>query len=137
MKLHQRIGRSVARRSRKLQNCLPSLEMAEPRVLMATGFVQGFALTSSHAPIQGETIQLENVSTSQSITTTTNALGYYAFNSVPTGTYDVTETAGGYTATGVNIQTTVNAATALGTTGIQVTVENVASESIGGLELSE
>ena len=128
MTLQQRIGRSVVRRNRKLLKRLPSLEIIEPRVLLAAGpgFVQGFDLNSSNVGIPNATVTLTNTSNNQSISTMTNGVGYYAFNGVAPGTYDVTQTAANYVQSGVNIQTTVNPASALPDNGgIQVTVLNL------------
>ena len=132
MRLHRPIGRLVARGTRKHLNRRPSIELIESRLLMATGFVQGFDLDASNTPIPGATVKLENTSTSQIITTTTDASGYYAFNGVAPGTYDVTETSPGYTTSGVSINTTINPAVAIGgNTGIQVTVEDLSQQSLG------
>ena len=128
MTLQQRIGRSVVRRNRKLLKRLPSLEIIEPRVLLAAGpgFVQGFDLNSSNVGIPNATVTLTNTSNNQSISTMTNGVGYYAFNGVAPGTYDVTQTAANYVQSGVDIQTTVNPASALPDNGgIQVTVLNL------------
>ncbi len=133
MKLQHRIGRSVARRSRKLQNTQPSVEFVEPRVLMATGFIQGYDLNNGVA-INDATIQLENTNPVSYTTTTTNASGYFQFNNLAPGNYVVTPTAAGYISNSVKIQTTVNPANEVvnpdGSIGVDVTVENPASESV-------
>ncbi len=133
MKLQQRVSRSVTRRSRKLQHNQPSVEFVEPRVLMASGFIQGYDLNNLGVGISGATIQLENTSTNSSSETTTNGSGYYEFNSLAPGNYIVTETASGYVTNGVNIQTTINQASEVnvdGAVGISVTVENPTSENL-------
>ncbi len=121
---------------------------------MATspGYVQGFALNSSNLPIEGATIDLwDNTGNRNPVnllaTTTTNSAGYYNFNSYfsqfnditnpySTTTYQLTETAAGYSpsVTGNDIQTTINPASAIdGDTAISVTVENLDSQSINVL----
>ena len=128
MRLQNRIGRMFERRNRRVRNCRPSMETIEARVLLATGFVQGFVLNNVNAPLVGATVQLENTSDHSISTTSTDSTGYYAFNGVAPGVYDVTETATGFATNGVNIQTTINPASAINSnTGIQVTVEDLST----------
>ena len=85
-------------------------------------------LSNSSVPISTATVTLYNAGNVSIGTATTNSVGYYAFNNVAPGTYTLTETAPGYSTsvTGADIQTTVNAATAInGNTAIKVTVENL------------
>ncbi|MGO9463376.1 MAG: carboxypeptidase regulatory-like domain-containing protein, partial [Isosphaeraceae bacterium] len=129
MNSRNRIDRQTWSRRARIRRNRPSLEVCEPRLLMATGFVQGFALTSTGAAIPEATVQLLDPSTNAvDYTTTTGSNGYYAFNNVPTGTYNVNEIASGYTVSGTNINTTINHAMAMSLSGkpvIQVTVETL------------
>ena len=105
-------------------------------LLASNGFIQGFAYNSSNQPISGATVQLltaSNMPFSPPVTTTTNSDGYYAFNGVAQGTYNVEETATGYgtSVSGSDIQTTINPASAInGNTEIQVTVLDPSQQSI-------
>jgi hypothetical protein len=120
----------TSRRRKKVRKGWGSLEFLESRLLLSDGFVQGFVLDNSSNPIGGALVQLLNPSDSPVASTKTNSGGYYAFNNVPTGNYEVVESAPGYTATGTNIQTTIdpaNATTVNGSTAISVTVEDLAS----------
>ena len=128
MRLHSRIRRVIERGNRRVQSCRPSIETIEPRLPMATGFVQGFVLNNVNAPLAGATVQLENTSDHSISTTLSDSTGYYAFNGVAPGVYDVTETATGFATNGVNIQTTINPSSAINSnTGIQVTVEDLST----------
>jgi hypothetical protein len=107
------------------------------------GFIQGFVHDSSNNAVAGATVQLLNSSDqplSPPVSTTTSSTGYYAFNNVAPGTYDVMESAANYS-TGVGasgIQTTINPASAIdGQTEIQVTVENLSSYSIAAAYTSD
>jgi len=111
--------------------------MFEPRQLLSTGgFVQGFALTNSSTPtpVSGATVELLTTSNEFVASTTTNSSGYYGFNNVAPGTYNVMEVALGYTTSvnGSDIQTTINPASAInGNTEIQVTVEDLTTQNLG------
>src|SRR5262245_32698882 len=124
MKPRTRADRLAFRR-RSVRRGRLSLEAFEPRQLLSTGFVQGLVRDSSNNPIGGATIQLLTTSNTLVAQTTTNSDGYYAFNNVTPGTYNLTETAPNYSTTvgASDIQTTINPASAInGNTAIQVTV---------------
>ncbi len=137
MSLRNRFDGTASRRRGSLRKVRASLEMFEPRQLLSTGgFVQGFALTNSSTPtpVSGATVELLTTSNEFVASTTTNSSGYYGFNKVAPGTYNVMEVALGYTTSvnGSDIQTTINPASAIdGNTEIQVTVEDLATQNLG------
>jgi len=96
--------------------------------------VQGFAFTNSNTPVSGATVELLTTSNTLVASTTTNSSGYYGFNNVAPGTYNVMEVASGYTTSvkGSDIQTTVNPASAINSgTEIQVTVKDPTTQNLG------
>jgi hypothetical protein len=124
----------AARRKDRGRGIHPFFDCFEERQLLSgVGFVQGFVHDNFGAPLGGATVSLYTVSPPALFGTTTSAPnGYYAFNNVPSGTYNVVESASGYsTSVGSNdIQTTVNPASAIaGNTEIQVTVEDLSTQS--------
>src|SRR5208337_2845910 len=134
MRLGNRFGGTASRRRGSLRKGWPSLEILEPRQLLSTGFVQGFALNNSSKPVSGATVQLLTTSNTLVAQTTTNSSGYYAFNNLTPGTYNVMEFASGYTTSvsGSDIHTTVNPASAINSgTEIQVTVLDLSTQSFG------
>ena len=137
MRLRSRTDRKNRGRREQLFRAKPAIESFEPRLLLATGFVQGFAVDNSNAPIPGATITLINPGNNTVVATaTTNADGYYGFNGVAPGTYDVSETAPGYAPVlnSSDIQTTINPASLIaGNSEFQVTVLDLSqvTESIG------
>jgi len=139
MRLRNRFDGTSSRRRGSLRKVRASLEIFEPRQLLSNnlGFVQGFALTSLGAPVVGATVQLlttSNKPLTPPATTTTNSSGYYGFNGVTPGTYNVMEVASGYTTSvnGSDIQTTVNPASAINSgTEIQVTVKDPTTQNLG------
>lgn len=71
---------------------------------VTSGDVTGLVTDATGAAIPGASVNLTNVSTNTSQTTTANAAGSYRFAFVPSGTYKVTVTAHGFqsqTSTGV------------------------------------
>ncbi len=137
-----RINHHSSRLRGKRRMALPSLETFEPRLLLASGagFIQGFVLDSSSQPVGGATVDLWDNSGNRDpgdllATTTTNSSGYYNFDGyslVAGTTYQITESAASYSSSveSGDIQTTVNPATAIaGDTAIQVTVENLSTQS--------
>src|SRR5208337_2797073 len=134
MRLCNRFDGTASRRSGNLRKGRPSLEIFEPRQLLSTGFVQGFALNNSNNPVSGATVNLLTTSNTLVAQTTTNSSGYYGFNNVAPGTYNVMEVDSAYTpsVSASDIQTTINPATAInGNTEIQVTVENPTTQNLG------
>ncbi len=141
MRPWNRIDRQASQRRAKLHKARLSVEVCEPRLLLATGagFIQGFALNSSHNPIAGATVDLWDNTGNRNLsdllaTTTTNSSGYYNFNSyslVAGTTYQITESATGYSSSVASgdIQTTINPASAIDSgSAIQVTVENLSAK---------
>ncbi len=139
-KINFRSDRSRVRGKRRM--ALPSLEALEGRTLLASGagFIQGFVLDNSSQPVAAATVDLWDNSGNRNpgdllATTTTNSSGYYNFDGyslVAGTTYQITESATGYSSSveSGDIQTTVNPATAIaGDTAIQVTVENLSTQS--------
>ena len=136
MRFRSRIDRQVSRRRVKRNSLRPTIELFEPKVLLSDGFVQGFATNAANAPLAGAIIELINPSNNSYITTTTNSEGYYGFNNVAPGTYDVSELAPGYTPalTTSDVQTTINPAGILAdsnNTEFQVTVVDPTSQNLG------
>ena len=132
--MRTQVDRTVARRRWNVRSRRPSLELLEPRQLLSDGFVQGFALDNSNHPVVGATVELLNGSNTVVQSTTTNSDGYYGFNNVVPGTYNVTELATNYSTgvTGSDIQTTINPASVIDSgTEIQVTVLDPSQQSIG------
>ena len=134
MRLRNTVHRQASRRRWSVRKGRPSLEGLECRQLLSNGngFVQGFAFNSSNSPVSGATVQLLTTSNTLVASTTTNSDGYYAFNNVTPGTYNVAETAAGYSTSvsGSDIQTTINPASAInGNTEIQVTVLDLSQTS--------
>ena len=128
MRLRNKVDRRASRRRENVRQGRPSLEMCEPRTLMAAGFIQGYVQNSSNPT----TVDLyDSTGTNLLATTTTNSAGYFNFNSyfnssssLGAGTYDVVTP--NYTTSNVSWQTTVNNATSTtvnGNMAIQVTVE--------------
>ena len=113
MKFRARIDRQISRRRVKRFSLQPAVELFDPKVLLDAGFVQGFATNNSGAVLKGATVELLNTdNTTVVMQTTTDSTGYYAFNNVTPGTYDVKEIAAGYAAalTNTDIRTTINPA---------------------------
>ena len=134
MRLRNTVHRQASRRRWSVRKGRPSLEGLECRQLLSNGngFVQGFAFNSSNSPVSGAAVQLLTTSNTLVASTTTNSDGYYAFNNVTPGTYNVAETAAGYSTSvsGSDIQTTINPASAInGNTEIQVTVLDLSQTS--------
>ena len=128
MKLHNRIGHLVGRRARKAQDRKPMLEIFEPKIVMSSGFIQGFALNPAQVGVAGATMTLYDYATNTSSTTTTDSTGYYAFNNLAPGNYSVTETAvpSGFQVAAANPLTTIDPATVSGNS-INVTVEDLST----------
>ena len=134
MRLRNTVHRQASQRRWSVRKGRPSLEGLECRQLLSNGngFVQGFAFNSSNSPVSGAAVQLLTTSNTLVASTTTNSDGYYAFNNVTPGTYNVAETAAGYSTSvsGSDIQTTINPASAInGNTEIQVTVLDLSQTS--------
>ncbi len=128
MKLHNRIGQLVGRRARKAQDRKPMLEIFEPRIVMSTGFIQGYALNGAQVGVAGAVMTLYDSSHNVLQMATSSSTGYYAFNNLAPGNYSVTETTvpAGYTVSPATPQTTINPASINGTS-VNVTVENLAT----------
>ena len=144
MALQNRLDRQASQRRARLRKRQPSLELCEQRLLMASGagFIQGFVLDNTNNPISSATVELwDNTGNRQSgdllATSTTDSSGYYNFDSyalVAGTTYQITESATGYSASvgSGDIQTTIDPACAIdGGTAIRVTAENLSTQSIG------
>ena len=118
---------------RQLTKRVLAMEPLEQRTLLSLGFLQGFALLPGDTPQVGATITLHPVSlVGSDATTTTNTDGYYQFQNVAPGTYQLSESATGYTTTGVTIDSTINSGTPINSnTAIQVTVVDPSSQTIG------
>ena len=79
---------------------------------ISTGTVAGTVVDNTNAVVPGATITITQRSTGTVRTTTTNNVGYYIFQNVQPGTYDVRVTMQGFTTASFNNQT-VNVGTAL------------------------
>ena len=127
--------------------CRPSIEAFEKRELLATvaPFIQGTAfidsastgtLTNTDAPLAGATISLYNGSTFIT-STTTGSDGGYVFNTGLTvgTTYSIVESDPGYSNTGAQALSSIDKATVISPSTIQVTVvdPNAVTASWGGL----
>ncbi len=107
--------------------------------MLSVGFIQGIVQDNSSPTkvLQGATVALYTTGgtlvTQSGLTnpTMTDANGYYAFNNIPAGTYNVIESATDYITSvpAGSIQTTINPASVYNTNEIQVTVENLSSLS--------
>ena len=138
-----RIPRPARRRAARL-DCRPAVESFERRELMAAGiFLQGTAFVDSNAngaldlgeaKLAGATVKLYNAAgITQLATTTTAADGSYKFTDANVAgglaadtTYNLVESAAGFSNTGAQPLSQVLKATATSTSTIQVTTVDVA-----------
>jgi hypothetical protein len=97
------------------------------------GSIVGQVSDSSGAVVPRATVKVTHIETNETISTSTNSAGLYAFNSIPAGTYDVTITAPGFSAfkavkTPVGINTVVRVDATLPVGELRQSV-NVSAES--------
>ncbi len=88
---------------------------------IVTGSISGVVLDPQKAVIPNAKVAAKNVATGVELKTTTNNVGYFAFNSVPIGTYTVTVDAQSFTKLelgGVNVNSSTN--TDMGTVALTV-----------------
>ena len=139
-----RIPRPARRRRAARLDCRPAVESFERRELMAAGiFLQGTAFVDSNAngaldlgeaKLAGATVKLYNAAgITQLATTTTAADGSYKFTDANVAgglaadtTYNLVESAAGFSNTGAQPLSQVLKATATSTSTIQVTTVDVA-----------
>jgi hypothetical protein len=134
---HQRTERPKTRRRPARRSHEARIEALEPRQLMAASFLQGYSyqdlnnnkqFDAGDLPKVGVQINLLDSSNNPVTSTTTNADGYYRFDNVAAGTYNLTENAPGFTPS-ADIQTTISSAVANGT-GAQVTVYDPSTQAV-------
>ena len=76
---------------------LLALSLAAPTAaLQSLGTVQGFVTDASGAALPGVTVELRDTERGQSRTAVTNARGFFAVRSVPSGDYDLTASLSGF-----------------------------------------
>ena len=98
-------ARRCKERSRKI---LPSLETFEDRCLLS-GFLQGTVFAPGNIPLSGATVDLYNSSNAQVGTVVTPSNGYYQFDNLTAGTYELFETPpGGYANNGAAVNSPIN-----------------------------
>lgn len=84
--------------------CLFAMTVALPRLAFTqtTGAIAGTVTDASQAVIPGATVKLTNAGTGVEATTTTNATGYFLFEHLPVGIYDLSVNQQGFKAYSVN-----------------------------------
>ncbi len=103
---------------------------------IATGSISGTVTDPSGAVVSAASVTAQNTGTGLSLHATTNDTGYYAFRSVPTGTYKVTiETKGFRKVQVAQVEVSVSRESSLGTTKLELastgeTVEVVEAAAI-------